>query len=189
MKLKLFLDSDGVFSDFLGGMKKFFNFEFPEGHLPEHEHKAQSEWVGFKIWSRPFFWVDLDMLPGAKEMYDQHFSHHEPTVLTAVPNNYVLDSIESVTAGMEKKQWWKKHFGAQQAERLIWTLSKLKHEYCKAKEDPEHLYVLIDDHKTNIKDWEAAGGIGILHDPKQPEKTIEEFQQRVLSQLQPEVVA
>jgi hypothetical protein len=182
MKLKLFLDSDGVFSDFLGGMKKFFNFEFPEGHLPEHEHKAQSEWVGYKIWSRPFFWVDLDLLPGSKEMYE-HFRPYDPIVLTAVPNNYVLDSIEAVTAAMEKKQWWRKHFGQHQADRLIWTLSKLKHTYCKAKEDPEHMYVLIDDHKGNIRDWEAAGGIGILHESV--EKTLFEFDVRVLSQLDP----
>jgi hypothetical protein len=187
-KVKVFLDSDGVFSDFLGGMKKFFNFEFPKGHLPEHEHKSQSEWVGFKIWSRPFFWVDLDLLPGAKELYE-FFRPHKPTVLTAVPNNYVLDSVEAVTAGMEKKMWWRNHFGAAQADRLIWTLAKLKHKYCKAKEEPDTLYVLIDDHKTNIKEWEEAGGIGILHDPEHPEKTVEEFQRRVLSQLEPETVS
>lgn len=188
MKLKLFLDSDGVFSDFLGGMKKFFNFEFPKNHVPENEYKEMSDWVGFKIWSRPFFWVDLDPLPGAKEFYEA-FRPHNPSILTAVPHSYTIDSLEAVTSGMEKKQWWRNFAGPEQVtdDRFHWTLSHLKHEYCKAKEDPEHMYVLIDDHKTNIKDWEAAGGVGILHE--NIDKTLFDFHVRVLSQLEPETVA
>jgi hypothetical protein len=188
MKLKLMLDSDGVFFDFMGGMKKMFDYDPPNGRVSDEEWKKRSEWVGYKIWSRPYFWIDLDLLPGAKEFYE-NFRPYNPTVLTAVPHNYPLDSIEAVTAAMEKKMAWRNHFGKEQADgpgRFIWTLSELKHTYCKAKEYPEHLYVLIDDHKSNINDWEKAGGIGILHESQ--DKTLSEFHSRVLSQLVPEVV-
>jgi 5'-nucleotidase len=187
-KLVLSIDSDGCFSDYLGGLKKRFNFEYPTEKLPPEEFKKMSDWVGWKIWSTPFFWRDLDPLPGAIEFYES-FRQYRPIVLTAVPRCYPLNSIEAITAGEEKRAWWRKQIGSEQADspgRFIWTFSHLKHTYCKAKEEPENLYVLIDDDKNNIADWERAGGLGILHVTQ--EKTLNEFQRRVLPLITSEVV-
>jgi hypothetical protein len=193
--LELFLDLDGVFSDFRDGVKRLLKIDIPEKAKPG-ENKQLQDFVAYKIWSRPFFWTELLPLPGALAFYE-NFKPYGPKILTAVPWAYQLNTIEAVTAGEEKRVWVRTQFGREQAVdgRFNYTKSDLKHTFCKAKEDPETLYVLIDDSPLNIKDWENAGGIGILHETRGENndpalhaaaqaKTLAEFQNRVLSQLQ-----
>lgn len=196
--LELFLDQDGVFSDFAEGLQRMCGIDLHDKPKTKKEQEERRDYVAYKIWCRPFFWVELNLLPGAMDFYKK-FEPYKPKMLTAVPWGYTsLNSIEAVTAGEEKRTWNRKHFGREQADgpgRFNWTKSDLKHTYCKAKENPDTMYVLIDDSPMNITDWEKAGGIGILHntrgennDPElhkaAQEKSFAEFQSRVLSQLQ-----
>lgn len=191
-KLHLNLDMDGVFTDFREGLRRMCGIEYPKERLPADEFKKFQDFAGYKIWSRPFFWQDLNALPGALSFYE-NFRKYEPWMLTAIMRAYNLTTIEAITCGEEKRSWVRDHFGREQANRFNYTKADLKHTYCKAKEDPNGIYVLIDDHKTNIDQWEEAGGIGILHDTHESndpavhaaaqEKTLHAFHERVRSQL------
>lgn len=53
------------------------------------------------------------------------------------------------------------------------TCRKHKVNYCTGPES-----VLIDDREKTIREWEAAGGTGILH--RSAEKTVQELKRREL---------
>ena len=57
-------------------------------------------------------------------------------------------------------KWLKKNTGFKRANVHL-VLRSQKKSYAKTKEEKPN--VLIDDYAKNIKEWEAAGGIGILH--------------------------
>jgi len=175
MKIDLYLDLDGVFTNFRKGVKDILKIDVPEGRLPEDEWKKFSDFVAYKIWCRPFFWIDLEIFPGSLDMY-KYFEHYKPNILTAVPHAYTLDSFEAVTAAEEKKQWVRQNMSHDQALRFHYTKADMKHTFCKPEEGK--LCVLIDDMESNIRNWESVGGIGIRH--TDVEKTKQEFCDRVL---------
>ena len=71
----------------------------------------------------------------------------------------------------QKREWVKKHIGNEVFVNCC--LSKDKPRYC-AKGD-----ILIDDFEPNIREWEKAGGIGILH--KNATDTIEKLNKIAVS--------
>lgn len=173
--LKLFLDLDGVFVDFTRGAKELLNIEYPKERLPAEEFKKFQDFIGFKIWSRKFFWQDLKELPNCQEMYS-YFKKYDPTILTAYPMSYTPNSIEALTCEAEKTAWVSEHFGPDQSKRLVCITASLKHIYVSPKS--EIISVLIDDRPENINDWNKQGGIGILHTSMKD--SIMQFEDKVL---------
>ena len=98
------------------------------------------------------FWVNIDWKPNAKRLHD-FIIRYNPHVLSAFtgrdPNSKV-----------GKMKWLKKNAGFKRANVHL-VLRSQKKSYAKTKEEKPN--VLIDDYAKNIKEWEAAGGIGILH--------------------------
>ena len=64
------------------------------------------------------------------------------------------------TSKVGKMKWLKKNTGFKRANVHL-VLRSQKKSYAKTKEEKPN--VLIDDYAKNIKEWEASGGIGILH--------------------------
>jgi 5'(3')-deoxyribonucleotidase len=145
---KIYVDMDGVLANF---EKKWVELH---GFDPEMTHKHKKE---------------------RKEQFKQFVKNHEFAVLEPMPDmetlvNYLNDKLGNIpkeilssTAhedtyepiSQQKKVWLRKY-------KIDWKDNYVpgkKHKYKFA----EPGYVLIDDDKQNIEDWNKAGGIGILH--------------------------
>lgn len=177
--IELFLDLDGVFVDFIGGLKTLLNLEYPKERVSDEEFKKFQTYLGYKIWSRTFFWQELHELENCQEMYS-YFKGYSPTILTAYPSAYIYNSVEMRTCEAEKRAWVHTHFGLEQKNRVTCISASLKHTSVSPSKDI--ISVLIDDRESNIDDWNAKGGIGILHTSM--EDTILQFNNKVLSQLE-----
>ena len=99
------------------------------------------------------FWAKMDWEKDGHELWDG-LKKHDPTILSA-PTNHP-SSVEG------KKEWLKENI-----PDAPFIIEQKKEKY--ATKDS----VLIDDREKNIKKWEEAGGIGILH--KDAETTLEKL--------------
>jgi len=91
------------------------------------------------------FWVGMPWMPDGKQLYDY-----------IKPNLYSLLSSPSYdnSSRLGKRLWVKNNIPGT---KLILAARKNKQDY--AKENS----ILIDDLKPTIDEWNAKGGIGILH--------------------------
>ena len=98
------------------------------------------------------FWANIGWKPNAKRLHD-FIIRYNPHVLSAFTGR-------DPTSKVGKMKWVKKNTGFKRANVHL-VLRSQKKSYAKTKEEKPN--VLIDDYDKNIKEWEAAGGIGILH--------------------------
>lgn len=135
----IFCDMDGVLVD--------FDQEFKRNHgvMP---YELQREKLWQIVLDTENYWLNLPKLSDADKLVT-YLNKHGFKILTGLPA-YGYDKAEK-----EKRLWMKKYYGKE--EGVICCLSKDKQNFGKPKD------ILIDDREPNIKNWEAMGGIGILH--------------------------
>jgi 5'(3')-deoxyribonucleotidase len=139
----IFVDSDGVVADFEAHYFEYFG----------HKHNSVSDEDMWKsINSYPEFFRNLPLLPGAVENITNLIKcgwHVE--ILTACPkSNYAHSALM-------KKLFFREKFGPDL--RVLPVLGgKNKVLFMHKPGD-----ILIDDFAKNIKPWQEAGGIGIVH--------------------------
>ena len=130
---------DGVLVDFDAGFKEKF------GCLPNDVSRR-------KLWKCVLtvdnYWLNLPKMPDADMLFD-YVNKLGFTVLTGIPPE------DFARAELEKRLWMKRYYNKE--EDVICCLSKDKHKYV-TKFD-----ILIDDLEKNVRMWNKAGGIGILH--------------------------
>ena len=140
--VRVFVDMDGVLANF----QHHFDNTIDHGGLDrnsfdDYEHKI----TGIKDW-----WLKMPILGDAKELVNYlHKAGVDIHVLSAAPE-WQIDGKKQKTA------WINKHFDIK-AKNIHIVRRVEKKDYAKKGD------ILIDDYKRNIKEWEAAGGIGILH--------------------------
>ena len=98
------------------------------------------------------FWANMGWKPNAKRLHD-FIIRYNPHVLSAY-------TARDPNSKIGKMKWVKKNTGFKRANIHL-VLRSQKQAYAKSKEEKPN--VLIDDYDKNIKEWDAAGGIGILH--------------------------
>jgi hypothetical protein len=154
---KIYCDMDGVLTDFSGEFIRLARerqmVAMGEGDVPNN---AASKWEK-KHGSEEFwklvasggveFWSDMEWYKGGKKLWN-YLKKHEVKILSAPSKRVVKDCITG------KKIWIQKNLGNVEG---IFKFREQK------KELAETNAILIDDLKSNIRDWEASGGIGILH--------------------------
>jgi 5'(3')-deoxyribonucleotidase len=147
--MKVYVDMDRVIADFDKGVREYAHME-TSGNQGNEKQDAQ-------MWERlskiPHFYDKLDLLEGAENgirtLYEQFGSDLE--ILTGVPK----PSRGLPTASEDKKIWMKRKFGL---EIVVNTVRRAeKKQFCTGRD-----CYLIDDYEENIREWEAAGGTGIL---------------------------
>ena len=147
---KIYFDMDGVLADFNKGVRELC-------HMDPPPHDAPKE-LDDEMWERirdvGHFYDRLDLMPGAKELFDKLREKYGDRVeiLTGVPK----EERGIDTAEADKEKW---------VRRLLDEKMKFNPVARKNKQndsgDPG--YILIDDLEKNIKEWEAMGGTGIQH--------------------------
>lgn len=155
----LYLDMDGVVADFDMYAYKVLRLGPSQGIYPDEK------WG--KLKSNARLYRDLEKTPYADELVFQctvfaKRNNFDLKFLTAVPKNNDLP-----WAFYDKFKWVEKQ-GYHNIPIMFGPYSKDKHVHCKKGD------ILIDDRTSNIEEWIAAGGYGILHRDSY-EKTIMEL--------------
>jgi ribosome-binding factor A len=136
---KIYCDMDGVLADFESGYEKLTGVD-----LKGEFKKGDDFWDPIKV-AGVGFWAGLKWMPDGQKLWD-YIKPLKPEILSAPSRE------ESSRIG---KAVWVKY--KLPGTKLILRYAKQKQELA----TPES--ILIDDRQVNIDQWEAAGGIGILH--------------------------
>lgn len=141
----LYLDLDGVFADFYGYAEQLLGR--PYTATPPAEAWGALDQV-------PHLFQQLSMLADGQALWEglQAYQHHPMEVLTALPQ--LTGQLR--TAASDKQAWVAQHLSRA---LTVNTVNGGPQKVVFATPGA----VLIDDLERNIRLWEAAGGIGILH--------------------------
>lgn len=147
---KIFLDMDGVFVDFDGGVRKKFNVDW---HPTDWSIPYATFGTTFKqFWKEldnAFFWGELKWTEDGKRIR-AIVEPFKPTILTAAMMPYAMPG---------KMQWLKREWPDVVNDKRV--LIAGGHSAKQSVAGPDK--ILIDDKNENIDEWEAAGGMGILY--------------------------
>jgi 5'(3')-deoxyribonucleotidase len=152
----LYLDMDGVVADFDEYAARTLGIPPSSGIYPDE--------VWYKLATNARLYRDLIKTPYADELVF-HCSriakkfNFELYFLTAVPKGNDVP-----WAFYDKVVWAQKNFPAIPV--MFGPFSRDKHVHCRPGD------VLIDDRRSNIEEWRAAGGIGILHTEYESTKAV-----------------
>ena len=139
MDYKIYCDMDGVLADFESGYEELTGID-----LRGEFKKGEDFWDPISK-AGVGFWAGLKWMPDGQELWN-YLKPFNPVLLSAPSRE------QSSRIG---KHVWVKH--KIPGTKLILRYAKQKQELA----TPES--ILIDDRQVNIDQWEAAGGIGILH--------------------------
>jgi hypothetical protein len=144
---EIYCDMDGVLVDFDKGYK---NLTGQETHHVDLQGKDEF-WGTFrqsledKKMQEKDYWANLEWMPDGKELWD-HIQSMKPTLLSAPSRD--------PQSRWGKRIWVKKNIPGTP---LILAAASAKKNYANKNS------ILIDDRISNVNEWNAAGGIGILH--------------------------
>ena len=148
MKSIIYLDMDGVLADFEGCAEGLMG--------PDWEIEIKNDnWGAFA--NHPNIYDILPVMPDAVMLYEGCLAFVEPSriqVLTALPNRANGNFPDAVK---HKIDWVHRHISPDLRVHFG-PFAKHKQFHKKHPHD-----VLIDDMPRNIDQWNAVGGIGILH--------------------------
>ena len=156
-KYKIYCDMDGVLTDFSGDFMKLAKQigeidiserdDVPNNAAARYEkqHGSEAFWKvvehgGVKFWS------DMSWHPGGKKLWS-YISNFDTEILSAPSKRVLQDCIKG-------KKMWISRLGSP---KIHFRSKDKKREFANKNS------ILIDDLKSNIKDWNASGGVGILH--------------------------
>ena len=147
-KYTLYCDMDGVLCDFERQFRNLTSSKNRPSGMSPKEYKTKYSVSSFwKIIDRagPEFWADMPWMPDGETLYNY-----------IKPNLYSLLSSPSFDVSSEegKQEWVDKNMPGT---NLILAPRANKQDYAKKNA------ILIDDLQPTIDEWNAKGGIGILH--------------------------
>jgi len=140
---KIFSDMDGVLTDF---DKSFLKYS--EGIPPREYEKTYGKekfWELIDGKGKVGFWVGMPWMEDGKQYWD--YIKNYDTELLSSPSR-------SSTSRLGKRLWVRNNMPGI---KLTLAQAAKKQNYAA----PNH--ILIDDRPSNIEQWKAQGGIGILH--------------------------
>ena len=139
---EIYCDLDEVLVDFIRGADAAVGGNFVKMDKDERWNKVNQT---------KGFWANLNWKSNAKRLHD-FIIRYNPHVLSAYTGR-------DNTSKVGKIKWLKKNTGFKRGNIHL-VLRSQKKSYATTNEKPN---ILIDDYDKNIREWEAAGGIGILH--------------------------
>ncbi|MCD8307163.1 MAG: hypothetical protein LUD51_02910 [Clostridia bacterium] len=153
----VYFDLDNVLAAFQKGGLDMCGINIPD---QAHQTKENEEAMWAALRTVPHFYDKLEMMPGAKEMFDYAYGLLGPAgcqILSAVPNKK-----HGMTNAAEDKTAWCKRMLAPDIEVNIVHSKHEKRERCQGPD-----CVLVDDLQGNIDEWESCGGTGVHYTDSQ----------------------
>lgn len=165
MDVVIYLDMDGVLSDFSAGAAQL-GFKLDESlNKSRHEISVEKRRLKTELYNeitKVDFFKTLPLMPDALELWEFTRNLTSPIILTAAPNFGDDEQHHAfVKAARDKRFWIEKNLGKISDEDFVCTLSHKKQDFINLK--PGRYQILIDDRPGNIDRWRAAGGQAILH--------------------------
>ena len=160
---KIYFDMDGVLADFEKGIRELCHME------PQSQNGKRSKKIDDLMWEAirnvDRFYDRLDLMPGAKEMFDTVYEKYggRCEILTGIPR----EERGLATAKDDKINWT--HRLLSENVKINAVCRKDKINFCTGAET-----ILIDDREKTIIEWRENGGIAVLHTT--PEETIRELE-------------
>jgi len=147
-KYIIFCDMDGVLVDFDKGYHQLTgkHTHHADVQVKKEFWKAFNNAISSQNTSEFKYWSELEWMPDGKQLWG-YIRKYNPYILTAPTFN--PESKEG------KSLWVTKHL--DNVRKLYFKSSTTKSEYSRKNR------ILIDDRASTIDDWNARGGIGILH--------------------------
>ncbi len=144
----LYLDMDGVVADFDAYAIKTLTRK-----IDGDERWAPGEWR--KLAANPRLYRDLERTPEADQLVDFCRGFCEQRGYTLLFLTAIPKKNDVPWAFYDKVLWAQLRY--PDITVMFGPYSHDKQHHCRAGD------ILIDDRTINIQEWEAAGGIGILH--------------------------
>ena len=167
----VYVDMDGVLADFFGKVAK--------EHDVEYWREIHRKDMGIdQIAKKPNFFTSLPPM--------KHAGHLIRGVLAIAGDYSILSSplMSNVDQSSEEKaEWLRKYLPNHQPTSVIFDHEKYKFAQ-QANDTPN---ILIDDWETNIKLWEANGGIGILHRDEHYKNSLQQLTAALHGEIKPKV--
>ena len=165
----VYLDMDGVLADFFG--------EVAREHDVEYWREIHRKDLGIdQIAQEPGFFEMLPVLPNAGKLMQGVISLASKYSILSSP---LMSNVEE--SSKEKMQWLQRHLKNHQPQAVIFDHEKYK--YAQQADDTPN--ILIDDWDTNIKLWEANGGIGILYKPENYKEVLHKLSAALRGKIEP----
>ena len=158
----LYLDMDGVLVDFEGGYQKKYGKTIKEVAEEEGNKAAYDKWLASGIQ----FWANLDWLHGGQELLKTATGLFERVGILSSAGSTDPDKFNMAKTG--KLLWLKKNAPSLNQSDIHIVERKYKKKLYASKSS-----ILVDDVPGTIKEFNQAGGYGVLHDYRRYKKTIE----------------
>jgi hypothetical protein len=142
---EIYCDLDGVLVDLAGKMSEIYNKNLTNGSFTDHFYELMNS---FSTPEKLDFWMSLEETDDAMVLWD-FIKKFTPTILTSCSGMAV--------ACIGKKKWCSDHLDVPSRRVICVPRSSSKQNHARPNR------ILIDDLESNISEWEAKGGIGILH--------------------------
>lgn len=145
--MTIYLDMDGVITDFFGGVARKFGVD--------HWKSIQDREIAFATLANTDFFYNLDIFPETYSIvkFVKEISDGDWGICSSPMRGDIMNSA------YWKRQWLDRwDITPPLVENMIFTSNK--HKYAMNKLDRTR-NILIDDKLQNIDEWNKAGGIGI----------------------------
>ena len=171
-RAEVYVDMDGVLADFFG--------EVAREHDVKYWREIHRKDLGIdQIAQEPGFFKLLPVLPNAGKLMQGVISLASKYSILSSP---LMSNVEE--SSKEKMQWLQRHLKNHQPQAVIFDHEKYKY----AQQPDETPNILIDDWDTNIRLWEANGGIGILYKPEEVDKALHKLHLALLGKIKPKKI-
>jgi len=165
----VYVDMDGVLADFFG--------EVAREHDVTYWREIHRKDLGIdQIAKQPEFFAGLPILPNAGRFMRGVLKLSSKYSILSSP---LLSNVEE--SSKEKTEWLQRHLKNHQPQAVIFDHEKYKY----AQQPDETPNILIDDWDTNIKLWEANGGIGILYKDENYKEVLRTLSQALHGKITP----
>jgi 5'(3')-deoxyribonucleotidase len=165
----VYVDMDGVLADFFG--------EVAREHDVEYWREIHRKDLGIdQLAKEPGFFEMLPRLPNAGRLMKGVIDLAGKYSILSSP---LMSNVEQ--SSKEKIEWLEKHLPNHPPQAVIFDHEKYKF----AQQPDETPNILIDDWDTNIKLWEANGGIGILYKDKDYKNALHKLELALHGKIKP----
>ena len=162
---EIYVDMDGVLADFFGEWARLMDVD----HFTDINKKHDINDALQKIRDTDDFWLRLPLLPEAKKLLN---------LIKQIKGEYYICTsplADDPNSEKHKRTWVEENLAFFPPKAVYVTHNKP--QYATGKDGTPN--ILIDDYGVNIRNWEAAGGVGFKYKDHKFERTAKSIKQHM----------
>lgn len=161
----LYLDMDGVLCDYDSGYYRIAR-EVEKAGVEKEKRVEAIRKAYHELGAQ--FWAELEWIRGGQELWETSKRLFERVCILSSTGAKADPEGRGKIVEAGKREWLKKNMPDMPEDRIFIVHGKhLKQNHA------SKISILVDDMRSTIEQWNAAGGFGILHDDRRYKNTIE----------------